>query len=451
MAHKLSVTADFSNNSVDFYSDKIHLEYKQSIEEGRDILQYKELFEAVANMPRSAEKEKIADILHDIVLNAEIAENYAYNEPSELEEIKKLRKAYDFEIHENTPDELKSKISGAWLGRICGCLLGKPVECIRTDELISLLKETNNYPMSRYILSSDITEEMCNRYRFGLRNKCWADTVDGAPIDDDTNYTVMAQYIVEKYGRDFTPADVGKTWLAIQPRDNYFTAERVAFVNLVNGYLPPDTAVYKNPFREWIGAQIRGDYFGYINPGNPELAAEMAWRDASVSHVKNGIYGEMFVAAMIACAAVADNIKDVICGGLAQVPQTSRLYSEVTEVISCFESGKSSEECYALIHSKYDEHTDDGWCHTLSNAMIVVVSLLYGDGDYGKTVCLAVQTGFDTDCNAATAGSVFGMLHGEKAIGEEWTKVINNKVNTSLLGIGAVSVDELVDKTIKHI
>lgn len=443
---------DFSNNyEWERYCGKINVEYQQSFEEGYDIAEYKEIFDSAAKMPDSIEKEQIADALFNLILKAKVREDYPYNEPSELEEIKRLRKAHELAPCKLSDEELKSKIGGAWLGRICGCLLGKPIECIRTDELIPLLKETNNYPMHRYILSTDITEEMCGRYRFGLRNKCWADVIPYAPVDDDTNYTVMGQMIIEKYGRDFAPLDVAKTWLASQPMYAYFTAERVAFRNLVNGYIPPHSAIYKNPFREWIGAQIRGDYFGYINPGNPELAAEMAWRDASVSHVKNGIYGEMFVSAMLACAATADNVEDVIKGGLAQIPSTSRLYRSVTDIIEKYHNGVSSEDCFADIHAQYDEFTDHGWCHTISNAMIVTAALLYGNGDYGKSICLAVQTGFDTDCNGATVGSVFGMFNGADSIGSEWTDVLSGKLDTSLQNIGTVEISDLIEKTIKHI
>ena len=305
--------------------------------------------------------------------------------------------------------------------------------------------------MHRYISSKDLPDEIRNDEKHWLRNKCWIDTVKYMPFDDDTNYTVMGQILIEKYGRGFTPVDVKNEWLKLQPKESYCTAERVAFKNFMMGYNPPESALYKNPFREWIGAQIRGDYFGYINPGKPEAAADMAFRDASISHIKNGIYGEMFASAMIAAAAVCDSCEDIILAGLGEIPKTSRLYENVMLVLNGYREGKTKDECYALIHGMWNEANGHDWCHTISNAMIVAYALLYGENDFGKSICLAVEACFDTDCNGATVGSVMGMKNGIESIGEEWTSPINNTIETTLIGVGMVNIKEAVKKTLEHI
>ena len=434
----------------EFYSSNLVTEYEQSVDEGLDIEKYKDVFYAVSKLPKDEVKKKLGDVLFEVVLNAEARKDYKYNEPSDISEIRALRREYN--IPKKVDFEgLESKIYGVWAGRICGCMLGKTVEGIHTDELIPFLKETNNFPMHRYIYKSDLTAEICKKYKYPFESRVYADNIEGMPVDDDTNYVVLAQLIIEKYGKDFTPYDVSRAWLEYQSKDAYCTAERVAFCNFIKGYEPPQSAVYKNPYREWIGAQIRGDYFGYINPGNPEKAAEMAWRDASISHVKNGIYGEMFAAAMIATAAVTSDVEDIIMGGLAQIPCTSRLYEEILSVLNGFKNGISQKETFDTIHRKYDEYTGHGWCHTISNAMIVAAALLYGNGDYGKSICMAVETGFDTDCNGATVGSILGMANGIESIPKCWTNPINDTLNTSIFGVGTVKISGRAELTMKHI
>ncbi len=432
------------------YPADLMAEYNQSIEEGLDVEKYKSLFESVSALSAGEYKNRMSDVIYETVINAEMQADYKYNEPVAYEEIKVLRKPHSFEA--KMPDEqtLRKKLLGAWTGRACGCLLGKPIEGIRSDELIPLLKETGNYPMHRYILSTDITDEVCSRYKFYLKNKPYADTVDGMPVDDDTNYTALAQKLVEEHGRDFDSEDVASTWLKYLPVLSCFTAERIAFVNFMNCIQPPASAMYKNVCREWIGAQIRADYFGYINPGNPENAAEMAFRDARISHVKNGVYGEMFVAAMLACAAVTDSVEDVILGGLAQIPSTSRLYEAVMKIFDGYKNGVTVDECFDIVHAAYDEHTDHGWCHTISNAMIVAAALLYGGGDFAKSICCAVGMAFDTDCNGATVGSIIGMMKTADGIDECWKKPINGKIHTSLFGAQVVNIEEAVEKTLEH-
>ena len=432
------------------YAHDIMTEYQQSIEEGKDICAYQPLFEAVSKMPMNDKRVRMADVLYDLITEAPVREDYAYNEPDELDAIRALR-ANPKPIEGKLPEEkeLFEKVYGAWVGRICGCLLGKPVEGIRTEQWHPFLKETNNFPLHRYVSCEDATEERRKKY-WGINLNWLPERTECAPTDDDTNYTVLAQVLIDRCGRDFKPEDMMNTWLNYQPKNAYCTAERVAFCNFVKGYRPHDSAKFQNPYREWIGAQIRGDYFGYINPGNPELAAEMAWRDAYISHVKNGIYGEMFIAAMLAAAAVEDDIEKIIEAGLNQIPATSRLYASVKDIIKAYHSGTEQDSCFEDIHAQYDEHTSHGWCHTISNAMIVTAALLYGKGDYGKSICMAVQTGFDTDCNGATVGSILGMSSGIASIGEEWKKPIHGQLQTSIFGVGRVNVEEMAKKTMQH-
>ena len=449
---KNDVMPSFDKQAVwESYAEQIYVEYRQSIEEGLDISEYSELFSAVQNMKRDASKAKIASVLYEIVSNAKQVAGYKYFEPSDIETIRECRKRGHLPKKTLSDAELREKIAGAWYGRICGCLLGKTVEGIRTDELIPLLKSSDNYPMHRYIRRDDVTEEMINTFKFKLENRCYADKIECAPADDDTNYTVLYQWVIGHFGRDFTPYDVSRAWLTRQPINAYCTAERVAYCNFVKGYLPPASAKFQNPYREWIGAQIRGDYFGYINPGDTETAADMAWRDASISHVKNGIYGEMFVAAMIAAAAVSDDIETIIEAGLGEIPENSRLHAAVVHILEMYRCGVEAERVYADIHRRWDEHSGHDWCHTISNAEIVTASLLYGGNDYGKSICLAVQTGFDTDCNGATVGSVLGMKNGVGSIGKEWTSPINGRLQTAIFGIGEIGVDDAIETTIRHI
>lgn len=434
----------------EFYASNLLIEYRQSTEEGLDIERYSDVFSSVARLPKGEIKKRLGDILFEIVSAAKQKEGYKYTEPSEIEKIRALKSSFKTNLSYDE-SALEEKIHGAWMGRICGCMLGKSIEGIRTNELIPFLKETGNYPMHRYIYRNDLTDAMITKYKFGFNGRCYADEIDGMPVDDDTNYVILAQELIQKYGVDFTSYDVMRAWLQYQGKDAYCTAERVAYCNFVKGFAPPESAIFQNPYREWIGAQIRGDYFGYINPGNPERAAEMAWRDAAISHVKNGIYGEMLVAAMLAVAATTSDIEEIILEGLAQIPYTSRLYEDVMSVIRAFRNQVSQKNCFDMIHNKYDEYSEHGWCHTIPNAMIVVAALLYGKGDYGKSVCMAVETGFDTDCNGATVGSVLGMANGIRSIPEYWRSPINDTLHTSVFGVDTVKISDRVRMTLEHI
>lgn len=435
------------------------IEYSQSKEEGKDMQGYQQRIEEIIQSDASElQKEELAGELLDEMYHLPIDESFSYNEPSTLDDIKALRPAFEYEKNYGniSSDKLFDKIYGAWLGRCAGCLLGQPIEGWKLSQIKELLKDTNNYPLTNYI-SSDITDSIKEKhgiadqyYFFGNKPITinWINNISRMPEDDDINYTIASLHIIETYGYEFTSDDVAESWLLNIPLLHTYTAERIAYRNLSLYKFPPLSAIYRNPYREWIGAQIRGDFWGYINGGNIEMAAEMAFRDASVSHVKNGIYGEMFISALIAAAMTSDDIEYIINCGLSQIPANCRLAEHINLVITNKNSGWDEEQVIAHIHTLFDEKQIHHWCHTIPNAMIVCFALLYGNKDFEKTLALAIMSAFDTDCNAATVGSVIGLIKGASQIPQKWTAPLNDKVCSGVRGFEEVSISSLAQRTV---
>ena len=382
----------------------------------------------------------------EATLRLNVRKDFPYHEPSDLKSIRKARpKSPELRLKKLTRAKVKNHLLGAWQGRCAGCLLGKPVEGWRTERLWPFLKETDQFPLDNYI-TAEFDDSLLEKYNVGR----WApfiNRVDHMVEDDDTNYTVTGLAILQRRGPDFKPADVADFWIRNIPIMHTCTAERVAYHNIVNGFSPPESATVHNPYREWIGAQIRADFFGYAALGNPELAADFAWRDASISHIKNGIYGEMWVAAMLAAAPFCSSPDEVIVQGLAQIPKRCRLASEVKRVQQWCRQGISYDDAVARIHQQWDEHSRHHWCHTISNAMLVSIGLLWGDKDLGLSMCRAVQPGFDTDCNGATVGSIVGMMRGAKTLSPKWAGPLNDRLSTGVQGYHEVKISELAEQS----
>jgi len=388
----------------------------------------------------------------DLTIVLPIRHDYPYDEPSGPATIQTaLEQDASRTIWDHVPlpqnDNLRRKLHAAWTGRACGCLLGKPVEGWRREKMYHYLKATGNWPLSHYF---SLTDDLALRDRFKIDpNSCFRENVAAMPEDDDMNYTVTALAILKKYGYDFTPQDVADFWMENIPVLHTCTAERVAYRNMVNDMAPPKTASHRNPYREWIGAQIRADFWGYVCPGDPARAASLAWKDACVSHVKNGIYGAMWSAAMNAAAFVLDDPRAIIEAGLAQIPARSRLADRIGRVMAWRDEGITYDEVVERLHADWDEQTAHHWCHTISNACVVAIGLLWGEGDYGLSICRAVQACFDTDCNGATVGSIMGAMLGE--VPAEWSTPLNDTLETGVAGYHSVRLSELAKETLAMI
>lgn len=370
--------------------------------------------------------------------------DFRYAEPSDLEEIRRQRSAGPRRISLNlTDEELYEKIYGAWLGRCIGCMLGKPVEGWTKEKIRKYLKLADSYPLTNYV-----PEIVPHPAGYEMKEEAYENAVLGkitcATRDDDLDYTVINLQVIERSGLGFTTQDVAETWLTRMPYKMTYTAERAAYRNLVNDIKPHESATCRNPYREWIGAQIRADMWGYVTPGHPELAASLAYRDASLSHVKNGIYGEMFVAAMISAAFATNNVEEIVLAGISEIPKKSRLAEAVEDVLKLKKQCPTWEEAWDKVMSKYGSYS---WIHTINNAALVLLGLLYGGRALEKSVAISVMSGLDTDCNGATCGSILGTMLGSRKLPSKWTHPLNDQLKTAVFGFLDCRISDLARRT----
>lgn len=349
-------------------------------------------------------------------------------------------------------DAAFERVHGAWLGRAAGCLLGKPVEKIPRDGIEEIARATGNWPIERYFTAVGLPADVNERWPWNRRSAPTSllENIDGMPEDDDLNFPILALDLLETHGDDLTTDDVAQAWLAALPAGRVFTAERAAYRNILDARPVPETATHLNPFREWIGALIRADVHGWAHPGDVRAAAASAWTDARLSHTRNGIYGEMWAAALCSASIVATSADEVLDAADTVVPPASRLADAVRlgrEVGRSLTDGTLSTE--TALDRLHVEFAGMHWVHTLNNAALTACALqAYGD-HFGSAVALAVAGGWDTDSVGATVGSVVGGLIGADGIGEAWTRPLRDRIATSMPGGPERSIRVLAERTLR--
>jgi len=421
--------------------DLLRYEYLQRRESGYDVTSLSPLIEGLIS-ERVVSRDAFASAYEEL-LAAPRLRDWPYVEPDRLDEIiSTLPGTEPF----GAPTNLSDKIHGAWLGRCVGCNLGKPVELGEywtRERIRSYLQCAGAWPLSDYIPALD---PMPPGYEL---RECWTETtlgnIRGSARDDDIDYSLLALHLIEQHGTDLRPDHVASAWTSRLPYMLTYTAERATYRNLVNGCDPLLAAEHQNPYREWIGAQIRGDVFGYVNPGDPRRAATEAYQDAALSHRANGIYGEMWSAALVAAAFTSPDPESAVRCSLDHIPPQSRLYETVSAVVRIHASGQSWEEGRRHIDEVYGHYN---WVHTVNNAAIVTAGLLWGGGDFTRTIALTVVGGWDTDSNGATAGSVVGAMVGASGIPPHWTQPLQDTVRSALAGFDKTTITSLAQRTL---
>ncbi len=435
--------------------DLIRHEFVQAADEGKDVAGIVERWVAAggdcvppgvgaSDPPASAELSRLARTLLGEIDALPTTDDT--DEPSDLERVQRHWRRPPALPPIPPQEALRDRLHGAWLGRAIGCLLGKPVEKIPRAGIREILEATGRWPLSGYFTAAGLPQDVAARWPWNRASRptSLAEVIDGMPEDDDLNYTLLALSVLEDHGPDFTTDDVARTWLRDVPALRVFTAERAVYRNLLDGLQPPDTARVANPYREWIGAQIRSDLYGWARPGDPHGAAELAWRDARLSHTRNGIYSAMFVAGMASAALVSDKVDVVLDAGLSVIPPNSRLASEIAAARHVASTTDDFEVAADLVH---DRNRGRHWVHAINNTALIVLALCVGGGDFVRSICLAVSGGWDTDSNGATVGAVAGAMAGRAGLPESWAAPLKNRLSTSIPGFDNVGFDELAART----
>jgi hypothetical protein len=404
----------------------------------------------------------VVESLYDELMRVPEDAALAAAEPNELEAIRALRPPGPRDLSwQPTDDDALDRFHGAWTGRAVGCALGKPVEglgmtrdgegrVVGRARIKQYLVNRGDWPLRDYFSGRDVGDGMSLWCPQSQRER-----VAYMEPDDDIHYTLVALGCVERHGPGFEWQDVGRYWLAHIPIFAICTAEAQAIENLQvrstrPGYwtcaaTPEFTRRHRNPYREWIGAQIRADGWAWMCAGKPELAAELAWRDASWTHERNGIYGEMMFAAIQAASFVEREPKRLVEIGLAEVPRDCRLARWARQCLGWLDACPDFESCMERVESSLPGMSP---VHTINNALVCILSLAFGRMDPHASITTSVMCGHDTDCNGATVGSIVGACSGRARFGDDLAARLNDTIKPSMIGFEEVSMRSLAERTL---
>ena len=262
--------------------------------------------------------------------------------------------------------------------------------------------------------------------------------------NDDLDLQLVWLLAVEKIGaKAITTSTLGEFWLSfIVPNWNEYG---IGKTNLERGLMAPLSGDYQNDWQNSNGAWIRTEIWACLAPGAPDVASKYSIADAQVDHgAGEGTYAAAFVSAMQSSAFVINDLRKCIEIGLSKIPENCRMADSVRTVLKCYDEGKTAIETRNIILER-NMDIGNGWFESPSNVSYAIIGLLYGGGDFKKSMLTAINCGDDTDCTAATVGATLGILGGMDIIPKDWQRHIGDDIIT--VSINRASVGREVPKT----
>ena len=311
---------------------------------------------------------------------------------------------------------LRDKILGCFNGKNVGGTLGAPLE------------GKNGFFDIEYFIQPNI--------------------VNNPQPNDDLDLQISSLNAVRRFGRCVNSEILAEYYgIFVNPS---WAEYGVGKSNLRRGIPTPICGYHSNSYKDSCGAFIRSEIWACLCPGHPEIATRYAYFDASIDHADEGMYGEVFWAAMQSSAFVESDIEKLIDIGLSYIPASSALHRGITLVKDCYKNGKTYEEARDIIFKEIPgafsyQHTKlkdiklteykpaQAGFDAPQNIAIAIMGLLYGEGDFGKSMLLSVNCGEDADCTAGSLAATLGIILGNSQLPEKWIKPINDVIVTASL------------------
>lgn len=329
--------------------------------------------------------------------------------------------------------KLNDKIKGGWAGQTIGVVYGAPVEFKYQG---SIIDNYQNIPWNDHYV------------------KYWFDKKPG--LFDDIYTDMNFVDVFEKYGLEVNSETIAKHWASAEYHLAH--ANQASRYNILSGIMPPLSGHWKNnPHADDLDFQIESDFIGLMAPGMVNAATRIADKVGHVMNSGDGWYGGVFVSALYALAFTTDNTSYLVEQALKTIPKGTKFHDCIADVIQWHKANPDDwQATWFELQKKWNKDVGCPKGVFLSfnidakiNSAYVAIGLLYGKGDFTKSIDIAARCGQDADCNPATVGGVLGVMLGYAAIPDFWLKPLQEIEPLQFEGTES-SLGKAYDLSFKH-
>ncbi len=334
---------------------------------------------------------------------------WSYDHPATWEDVESAMLAPHNDNGYANFTDLQVRIYQGWIGQLAGGAFGTCIEGYHTAQIEKVYSEIASY----------LTEP--------------------ETMNDDVVYELVFLDVFEDRGRALTSTDLALEWVRQIPFG--WSAEWVALENLHRGILPPHSGSFRNPYSDFIGAQMRGMVCGMLAPAQPLEAARLAHLDAVISHAANGVYGEIFSAVLVSLAFTRTDTHSLIQDAQNFLPGRSEYAAMLSTCLDTIRNDSDYRSAWKVLDQRFEEYN---WMHAYPNLAADLLALWYGNDDFTKSFQILAHAGLDVDCNAGLVGNILGIMHG---VPRAWAAPLGDLLETYLPGKERLSIRELAERT----